>query len=139
MFMKILVPLDRGDKHRPALQIAAELARQSKGEITLLHVIEVIPGLSMDEERTFYDRLDRSARKHLERLGAALTEQQISWQVKVIFGTRALEIARYAGENGSDLMVLSSPAPDPANPAAGWGSLSFKMSLLSPCPVLLVK
>ena len=29
--------------------------------------------------------------------------------------------------------------PDPEHPAAGWGSLSHKIGLLSSCPVLLVK
>jgi universal stress protein A len=139
MFKKILVPLDRGDKHGAALQITADLARQDKAEVILIHVIEVIPGLSMDEERTFYDRLERSARKHLERLAGGLTAQHVPWQVKVIYGNRAPEIARYAAENQCDLMVLTSPRLDPANPASSWGSLSLKMSVLSPCPVFLIK
>jgi hypothetical protein len=35
--------------------------------------------------------------------------------------------------------VLTSPAVNPNNLAEGWGSLSFKVSVVAPCPVLLVK
>jgi hypothetical protein len=93
----------------------------------------------MDEERTFYDRLERSARRHLEKWAGTLTRQNIPCQMNVLYGSRAAEIARYATENRSDLIVLTAPQPDPDNPVAGWASLSHKVGILAPCPVLLVK
>ena len=42
MFKKILVPVDLTDVHQPALDIAARLAKENDGEVTLLHVVEVI-------------------------------------------------------------------------------------------------
>ena len=139
MFNKILVPLDLTDKHQPALAIAAELAQQSGGEVTLLHVIEVIPGLSMDEEKSFYSRLDRAARKHLKRFANALAKRPITCREEILYGNRAREIARYAVETGADLIILTAPRIDPDNPAVSWGSLSYKVGILSQCPVLLVK
>jgi nucleotide-binding universal stress UspA family protein len=139
MFKNILLPVDLTERHQPVLDAAVELVRQSKGEITLLHVIEIIPGLSLDEERVFYNRLERMARAHLERLGQELTGRQVSWRLEVRYGHRAVEVARYAREQGSNLVVLTAPRLDPENPAAGWASLSYKIGLLSPCPVLLVK
>jgi Universal stress protein family len=50
MFPKILWPVDLTDRHQQALDIAGELATQSRGAVTLLHVVEVVPGLSMEEE-----------------------------------------------------------------------------------------
>jgi hypothetical protein len=50
-----------------------------------------------------------------------------------------VEIIRYATEAKADLIIAIAPRVDPKNVAAGWGSLSYKISLLSPCPVLLVK
>jgi nucleotide-binding universal stress UspA family protein len=139
MFKNILLPVDLTDRHQPALNTAAELARQGGGEITLLHIVEIIPGLSLDEERVFYNRLEKMARAHLERLGEELTRQQVPWRLEVRFGHRAPEVAHYARDRGCDLVVLTSPRPDEENPAAGWASLSYKIGLLSPCPVLLVK
>jgi nucleotide-binding universal stress UspA family protein len=139
MFTKILLPVDLSDRHGRALETAAELALQGGGTITFLHVIEVITGSSMEEEKAFYSRLEKAAREHLRRLGEVLTQQRVAWQAEVLFGHRVPAVARYAREAGSDLIVLTAPQFDPENPGAGWGSLSYRISLLSPCPALLVK
>jgi universal stress protein A len=139
MFKKILLPVDLSEKHQAALDVAAELAQQGQSEVTLLHVIEVIPGLSLEEEKSFYDRLERVARNHLKRLGDLLAERGIASRQEVLLGNRPREIARSATETGSDLIVLTAPRFDPDNPAAGWGSMSYRVGILSQCPVLLVK
>jgi universal stress protein A len=139
MFAKILVPVDLTDTHQQAIDIAAQLARESGGQVILLHVVEVIPGLWVDEERDFYDRLEAAARDHLARLGRQLEDNNLSRREEIIFGNRAEEIVRYAMEAGVDLIVLKSHRIDLTNPGAGWGTLSYKISILSQCPVLLVK
>jgi nucleotide-binding universal stress UspA family protein len=139
MFAKILVPVDRTDTHQQAIEIAAQLAGESGGQVILLHVVEVIPGLWVDEERDFYDRLETAARDHLVRLGRLLEERNIARREEIIFGNRAEEIVRYAMEGGVDLIVLKSHRIDLKTPGAGWGTLSYKISILSQCPVLLVK
>jgi nucleotide-binding universal stress UspA family protein len=138
MFKKILVPLDLTDKHRPALAIAAELAQQSGGKVTLLHVIEVIPALSRDEESVFYNRLERTARDHLKQNAGTFADHHIPFQNEILFGNRAQEIARYAAEACADLIVLTAPRIGPDDPAS-WGSMSYKVGILARCPVLLVK
>jgi nucleotide-binding universal stress UspA family protein len=139
MFKKILLPVDLSERHQPALEVAAELATQSGGEVVLLHVVEVIAGLAMEEEKTFYGRLEKVARSHLARLGNALTSRNVSWRAEVFCGHRGPAIVRHAGELGADLIVLTAPRLDPNNLAAGWGSLSYKVGILAACPVLLVK
>jgi nucleotide-binding universal stress UspA family protein len=101
MFQKILVPVDLADVHQPALDIAARLAQESAGEVTLLHVIEVITEVWAVEEHDFYDRLEQTARDHLARLGHSLGEHAVPRREEVVFGNRAPEIVRYAVEAGS--------------------------------------
>ena len=139
MFKKILVPVDLSDTHQQAIDIAASLAREGDGQVTLLHVVEVIPGLWVEEERDFYDRIEAAARDHLSQLGRQLETMQVPRREEIIFGNRAEEIVRYATETGVDLIVLSSHRIDLKNPGAGWGTLSYKIGILSQCPVLLVK
>jgi len=74
MFRKLLLPVDLSDRHQPALNVAIELAGPT-GEVMLLHVIEVIPGLDLEEDKAFYAHLEKAARIHLERLGAVLVGQ----------------------------------------------------------------
>jgi nucleotide-binding universal stress UspA family protein len=139
MFQKILVPVDLTDVHQPALDIAARLAQESAGEVTLLHVIEVIAEVWAGEDREFYDRLEQKVRDHLARLGQYLGERTVPRREEVVFGSRAPEIVRYAVEAGIDLIVLKSHRIDLQNPSAGWGTVSSKVGILAQCPILLVK
>ncbi len=139
MFNRILVPIDLSDRHQQALEIAARLASESTGQVTLLHVVEVIPGLWVEEEREFYDRLEAAARDHLARLGRQFEPYGVPRREEVIFGNRAEEVVRYALGMEADLIVLTSHRIDPQIPGAGWGTLSYKIGILSQCPVLLVK
>ena len=139
MFLKILLPVDLSDRHGLALTTAAELASQSGGEVLLLHVIETIAGLSMEEEKNFYTRLEKSARTHMHHLGQQLRGAKVPWREDVLFGNRGVEIIRYARETGTDLIVLTAPRLNPDNLAEGWGSISYKVGVVAPCPVLLVR
>ncbi len=139
VFTKILLPVDMSDIHAKAIDTAAELIRQSEGEVVLLHVIEVITGVPMEDERSFYNRLERAADGHLRKLGKQLEEQKVRWRMEILYGNRPREIVRYASEMRADLILLTAPRPQPANPLVGWGSLSYRIGMLSPCPVLIVK
>lgn len=61
MFQNVLVPVDLTDTHQRTLGLAADLTKAGGGTLTLLHVVEVVPGLSFDEEREFYERLAETA------------------------------------------------------------------------------
>jgi len=139
MFKKILVPVDLTDKQQRPLAVAADLAAGAGGEVTLLHVIELIPGLSMEEERPFYDRLERMARAHFEHLVPSLAARKIPWHTQVLYGPRAHTVVRHALASGADLIVLASHAIDLNNPITGWGTVSYQISILSQCAVLLLK
>jgi nucleotide-binding universal stress UspA family protein len=139
MFRKIVVPLDLTLKHQKALETAADLAGQGGGEVALVHVIELIHGLPVEEEKDFYNRLERVAQVHLERHAGLLRERKIAVRKETFFGSRALEVLRFAQETGADLIVLTAPAIEPGKPQVGLGSLSYKIGVFSPCPVLLVK
>ncbi len=139
MFRNILLPVDLSDRHQRAVELAADLASQAGGQLVLLHVIETIPGLAMEEERPFYNRLEKNARSHLARLGEALTTRKTMWRAEVRFGNRGPDILRCAREMQADLIVLTARPLDPEHPVAGLGSLSYKIGLFAECPVLLVK
>jgi nucleotide-binding universal stress UspA family protein len=126
-------------KHGPALETAAEFARQSGGAVILLHVIELIPGLDLQEEQKFYQRLERDTRAHLERLGKHLEALNVVWQAEILYGSRAVETVRFAVQVGTDLIIVTSPRVDPANPMIEWTSMSYNISFLSQCPVLMIK
>ncbi|PWT85524.1 MAG: universal stress protein [Acidobacteria bacterium] len=138
MFQKILVPVDLSETHQNTVRIAAQLAESTKGSGTLLHVVETMYGLGLTEEREFYNRLERRARAHLEKLRAT-AQANANWRVEVLFGKPASEVMRFAADNAIDLIVLTSHRINLENLGEGWGTLSYKIGILSQCPVLLVK
>ncbi len=139
MFQKILVPLDMSFKHRRAIDTAVKLAQQSGGEVVLLHVIELLQGISRTEEKEFFDRLETAAQQHLEKHLIGLKEHDIPCRKEILFGARAAEVVRHARNMKADLIVLTAPRIDADHPEDSFGSLSFKLGIFAPCPVLLVK
>jgi nucleotide-binding universal stress UspA family protein len=139
MYHRILMPVDLTDRHEAALKRVAELCRQSQGEVVLLHVVELIQGLGVEEERLFYDRLERVARQHLQQLARQLEQMGVRCRVDVRLGARLGEVVQQVKETGADLVVFTSPRPNADNPLAGWASLSYRVALLVPCSVLMVR
>lgn len=76
----------------------------------------------------------RPMRSHLAKQGTALGAQGIRWTGQVLYGNRATEIARYAAESGIDLIGLTSHRIELERPGGGWGTLSYKVGILAPCP-----
>jgi universal stress protein A len=139
MFQRIVVPVDLTDKHQQAIDLAAQLISAGGGEVVVLHVIELLHGLSREEGRDFYQRLERVAQERLQPLVRSLGDRRIRARQEILYGERAQEVLRYCQENSIDLIVLTSHRIGPANPTAGWGTLSYKIGILAQCPVLLVK
>lgn len=139
MFRDILVPVDLSDRHGRTLDIAAELVKIASGEITLLHVIQAIHGLSVEADPDFYDNLQKVAHEHLDKLLDRLRGHAIAGRSVIRFGERGTEVIRYARENHSDLIVLASHPLDPTAAGKDFMSLSHLIGIGAPCAVLLVK
>jgi nucleotide-binding universal stress UspA family protein len=139
MFKNILVPTDFSDEDSHPLDIAVNLVSIDKGKVHLLHVIEVIANTTFDEFKDFYTRLEKRSFKDLNEMIAMYRERLTDIAPAVIYGNRAHEILRFAHENQIDLIVMKSHRIDVEDRAQGWGTISYKVGILSQCPVMLVK
>lgn len=138
MFRKILVPVDITPKNRSAVEVARDLAKASGGSVTLLHVIETLD-LPFEELREFYDRLQERATRDLEDLSRPLREADVAFRGHVLYGERDRKIVEFASREGSDLIVLDSHRVEAGRAGRGMATLSYRVAILAPCPVLLVK
>ncbi|MFQ5889513.1 MAG: universal stress protein [Gemmatimonadota bacterium] len=138
MFRNILVPVDLTEKNAAAVGVARDLALQSDGEVTLLHVIETLD-LPFEELEDFYLKLEEQAGRGMDELGRPLREAGVTLKQHICYGRRASEIVAYAEEAETDVIILSSHRLDPENPERGWATISHQVAILSQCPVLLVK
>jgi len=138
-FQHILVPVDFTAKNQAALDIAFELASQNRARVTLLHVIEIIENVPMEELKGFYERLLTRAETQLESRSQRFAAAGIAVDWKIREGKRLVEIVQDVRDRKADLVVMSSHKVDPAAAAQSLGTLSYQVSILCDCPVLLVK
>ena len=139
MFKHILVPTDLSGQENHALDIAVKLCAMDGGNISLLHVIEVIANTTFEEFSDFYRKLEENAHAGLNRMMDGVKDADIDILLEVIYGNRAQEILRFVEERGIDLIVMKSHRIDVEDRAQGWGTISYKVGILAPCPVMLVK
>jgi universal stress protein A len=139
MFKHILVPTDFSKNSKQALDIALHISKLNDGSVTLLHIIEIIADTSFEEFEAFYTKLENKAWKNMDDLVDRITEKDLEVEKKVIYGNRVNEIVKFADEHDVDLIVLNSHKVDINNPGKGWGTISYKVGILSNCPVMLVK
>ncbi|HXY36516.1 MAG TPA: universal stress protein [Planctomycetaceae bacterium] len=138
-FRHILVPLDFTAKNQAALDVARELASQNKASVTFVHAIETIENLEDAELTAFYTRLASRAEAELGARAQEFANAGIRVDRKILYGKRLTEIVREARDQKADLVVVSSHKIDPAAPVQSLGTLSYQISILCECPVLLVK
>ncbi len=140
MFKRILVPTDLTDRNRKAMDIAVKMAvLEENVAITLLHVIETIDDANTVDFEKFYKQLGARAAKKMDKLMADYQSEKYALEKMILYGRRVYEILTFAGNNEFDLIIMSSHKLDMENATEGWGTISFKVGVLSHCPVMLVK
>lgn len=141
-FQNILVPVDFTKKNWAALDVVFETAVHNKAAVTLLHVIEEIDDGEFEDDpdvKEFYSRMKARSNRELETMSQRFIEAGINTQLKIRFGKRVVEIVNYSADHSTDLIVMSSHPLVDRNPAASVVTLSYQVSLLCECPILLVK
>jgi len=139
MFRNILVPTDLSEKSEKALDIAVNLDSGEEGRITLLHVVQIIEGDDQEEFGEFYNRLRTRAEKKMAGLAGRYENGKWSIDSQILVGKRVNEIVRFAYEHDIDLIILASHRIDKTEPMDGWATISYRVGILSHCPVLMVK
>jgi nucleotide-binding universal stress UspA family protein len=139
MFKHILVPIDLSDRNTRTLRMARALAVGSGARVTLLHVVQRVPNISVQEMRPFYHRLLQASRKKLAATAALFAGKGLAVRSEVLIGEPARQIVRLASARRADLVIMGSHKVDPTRRTRGWGTTSYKVGIFCQCPILLVK
>jgi nucleotide-binding universal stress UspA family protein len=139
MFRYILVPTDFSKKHVNPLEMATKLAKQFQSAIHLLHVIEIIPNAVFEEFEDFYNELENRAEKQMSDLMSDYQDRSVKVISHICYGNRVEEILKFVKENEIDLIIMNSHRVEMKNPVHNWGTISYRVALLSESPVMLVK
>ena len=139
IFKNILVPTDLTEKSKKALDIAISMAPRDKGTVTFMHVIEMIEGAEEEEVIEFYKKLKDRAQRQMDKIINRHKKTALQINREIVIGKRVLEIIRLVQERDIDLIILSSHKIEEVHAGEGWATISYKIAILSPCPVLMVK
>ena len=147
----ILVPTDLSDQSRRALQYGCGLATEEKATLIVLHVASEMDAWEFYSEEALYagvnsdrpwplDRIVCEATLDLNRfLGPQLAEltQPARVTQRVVLGQVAQQIIYVAEEEKVDLIIMS-PRRDRGLRHWLYGSVTDRVTRLSPCPVLSI-
>jgi putative ABC transport system substrate-binding protein len=131
VFCRILVPTDLTDGAARSLKLALALARDSRATVTLVHVVQQVPGLPPGEMRTFYDRLIKRSRHRLASTAKLFAARGMTVRSQVVIGEPAQEIVRAAAVAGADVIIMGSHKVNPKRRGMGWGTTSYKVGILA--------
>lgn len=137
----IVVPIDFSATSEKAIIYAVAFARQFGAQITLLHVLDFLPGIVVKWEHSFERDLAgirADAKSRLEMI--ALTKVPVAFRapVQIGLGTAWEAISAAAQELDADLIVLTTHGLT----AVGHlllGSTAERVVRHAPCPVLVVR
>jgi nucleotide-binding universal stress UspA family protein len=141
---KILSPCDFSDQAVQAFRLALDLAAIEKGEIHLVHVIELpvmhdtvlMPTLSFEEN--LLKELKSVAETQFEKITSQYGGGGTKIKTVVLYGATSISILDYVTENNIDLVVMGSKGATGVKELV-IGSNAEKIVRRSAVPVLVVK
>jgi nucleotide-binding universal stress UspA family protein len=141
-FKRILCPIDFSPSSLQALGFALDLARQSDGLVTLLHVVE---WLAEEETRAvaqanvldYRSHLFDDAQRRLRELVAGEPRTWVAIDDAVVFGRAHREILNTADTTPADLIVMGAQGRGGIGLAL-FGSTTQQVVRGATCPVLTV-
>ena len=110
MYKNILIPilLDHPEKAEEAVAIAKGVL-SSDGKLTLLHVVEEIPGYVASQlPKDVLQKTLSAAKEGMEKIAGGM-KGEVS--AKVVVGHSSRTILEFAEKAGSDLIVITSHKP----------------------------
>lgn len=141
-FTNILVPTDFSDNSIQAFEFAHYLAKQSKADLHVLHIIEQVLHPEDNRNKSIEERFEKSrlldAEEQLRRFINKISPQGVNIIEALTHGKPHEEILGYIHRKGIDLIVISSH---------GWtgmshlvtGNVTNKILRYSEVPTICVK
>lgn len=144
----ILVPTDFSKTAQNATDVAASIAKKSKADLILLHVVEEIEEGSFNvegeavasgswEDRIFTAKMIQKSRQQLAKAAGPMIENGINVRQLLRVGTPYHGIRAIINENKADLVVMGTNGKSPLEEILV-GSNTEKVMRRSSCPVMSV-
>jgi universal stress protein A len=137
-FKRILAPVDFDPSSLMALDIAAKLAQQNDGTVSVLHIVPV--DIDVSGMPQYVDLIKRQENIDREKLTAIVKQHltDVKWEVLDEMGPPAEVIVAVATRLPADLIVMVTHGRRGLARLVE-GSIAEKVLRHAPCPVLAVR
>lgn len=139
MFKKVLVPIDvsHAERNGELIERAKDLVDKSDGVISILNVIEDVPGyVAAELPAGIHERVLERARNELEKL-AAKHELPHSTEIHIAHGHPSKQILEASEKAEADVIVIASHQPGLADYFLG--SVAGKVVRHAHCCVMVLR
>lgn len=128
---RILYCTDFSNNSEGARVYALSLAAEYGAELTFLHVARDVP------DRASTDAITAECTAELDRMISGNERKSLNVHKVVRFGKPYEQIAQYAAETHASLIILTARGGDAVDRAV-FGSTTYRVIQLGPCPVLAI-
>ncbi len=128
---RILLCTDFSENSSRALDYAVSVTEEYAGELTLVHVVEHVPS------RTKIEEVTATSTQQLDKLISAEKRKTLKITTAVRIGKPYQQIIEYAQEVPTDVIVMGVRGAGALDRAI-FGSTTYRVLQLGPCPVLAV-
>jgi universal stress protein A len=141
-FRTLLVPTDFSEHADAALELAIDLAAESRATIHLLHAYEIpisaVPPYGVELPPGLILEVRDAAARQLEKVAAKVRARGLTCEGHLIHGPPVDGIVEGAGSVGADLIVIGTRGLTGLKHVI-LGSVAERTIRSAPCPVLAVK
>ena len=141
-FRRILVPVDFSKDAEAALELAIELAKETGGELHLLHAYELPASVTMAYgvaiPQSVWDGVQEAASARLAELLDRVKKAGVKATPHLVTAPAADAIADAAGAHHADLIVMGTRGLTGLRHVL-LGSVAERTIRIAPCPVLTLK
>ena len=139
LFKKILIATDGSKRTQNAVETGIEIARQHNSKVYAVYVVDTVTFTSIPMDVTWenmYQLLKDEGEEAVNRVKEAAKGLDV--ETHVLEGNPAVEITKFAKDNGVDLIVVGTLGKSGIDRLL-LGSVAEKVVRIAPCPVLVIK
>lgn len=140
LFKKIIIATDRSKRTQNAVQTGLQVAGAHQSTVYAVYVVDTVTFTSVPMDVTWenmYQLLKEEGEAAVARVKEA-AGPGVNVETRVLEGNPALEITKFAKDNGVDLIVVGTLGKSGIDRIL-LGSVAEKVVRIAPCPVLVIK
>ena len=140
LFKKILIATDGSKRTQNAVEMGLKIAKEQGSKVYAVYVVDTVTFTSIPMDVTWenmYQLLKDEGEDAVKAVKAA-APAGADVETRVLEGNPAVEITKYAADNGVDLIVMGTLGKSGIDRIL-LGSTAEKVIRIAGCPVLVIK